>query len=387
MPGIMQMRMPAYLRIFIKISEGIVLKKITAFIGSLGGGGAQGVFKTVMNYYASIGYEIIAVVNTLSNDVYSRELNSKIRVVNLGAGSDKESLPKIINYIRKHRIELAFAFSPELAVNLVIARKLSMKKFSIIGRCINTLSYEYNNADGLFRRVITKKLVEIFYHQVDFVVAQADGMRKDLIQNFGFVSEQVRTINNPLAEKYYDEMVKGPLMKRENYILYVGRFEKQKGLDMLLEAFSKISDTKIQLLLIGKGSLETSLKERAKQLQLGNRVEFLPFTKDIDNYYKNAKLTVMSSLFEGFPNVLSESISCGTPVVSFDLPSGPSDIIIDGVNGYMAEYLNVNDLTEKINVALSNSWNYWEVKNSAQRFSKDKILPDYRKLLELMENK
>jgi len=381
----MQVSIPASLREYIKSNGGMILRKITAFIGSLGGGGAQGVFLTVMDYYANLGYEINAVISTMSNDVHSNELNKSIRITNLDANSSRDSLPKIIRYIKNSKIELAFAFSPELAVNVIIGRVISGKKFPIIARCINTLSYEYSHAEGLFRRYVTNNLVKIYYHKAEMVVAQAERMRQDLIDNYHFSANQVVTINNPLGDKFSKEIGNIAINKRENYILYVGRYEKQKGLNMLLSAFSNIQDNIVNLLLIGRGSQEKELKEVINQLGLAKRVKILPFSMNIEEYYKKARLTVMSSYFEGFPNVLSESIACGTPVVSFDLPSGPSDIVINGENGFLANYLDVDDLTHKIDCALEKDWNYMSIKNTAERFKKDRILPMYRDLIEKME--
>lgn len=361
------------------------MKQVTAFIGSLGGGGAQGVFITVMNYYISLGYEVNAVINTMANDVHSKDLDKSIKITSLEANSSKESLPKIINYIKNNHIELAFAFSPELTINVIIGRSVSCKKFPIIGRCINTLSYEYSHAEGLFRRLVTNNLVKLYYHKADCVIAQSERMRKDLIQNFHFKPDSVLTINNPLADKFSREIDYKATDERDKYILYVGRFEKQKGLDMLINAFARLSHKDVKLLLIGKGNLEEQLQELVVQLGIENRVKIISFTKNIEEYYRKALLTVMSSYFEGFPNVLSESIACGTPVVSFDLPSGPSEIVIEGENGYLAEYLSIDDLTMKIDQALDRHWDYRNIKKTANRFRKESILPMYSDLLKMME--
>lgn len=366
------------------------MAQITAFIGSLGGGGAQGVFVTVMNYYVELGYRINAVVSSCENDIYSKKLNNKIKLVFLNADSSKKSFPKIVEYVKSNDIDLAFAFSPELAVNIVMARTLSNKKFYIVGRCINTLSYEYSHADGFFRKYITNGLVRRLYKKSNYVIAQADCMRKDLIKCYGFAPNQVFTINNPLADKYCDVIKQKPFMERDNYILYVGRFEKQKGLEMLVDAFDKLknsNDTGLRLLLIGKGSLEEKIKKEVETREIAAWVDILPFQENIEEYYKRAKITVLCSYFEGFPNVLSESIACGTPVVSYDLPSGPSDIIIEGENGYLAEYLNVDDLVDKIRLSLNTTWDYMSIKKSALRFCKKNILPQYDLLLKKMEIK
>lgn len=356
--------------------------EITAFISTLEGGGAQGVFVTVMNYYVSNGLNVTVVVGNLNNDIYSCELSKKISIQELKADSSKKSLFKILDYIRNNTIELAFAFSPEMAVNLVIARKVTNKHFPIIGRCINTLSMEYGNAEGFFRREISSRLIKFLYYKIDQGVAQSTQMKVDLVNNYKFKNEQVCTINNPLSDKYEKELFVAPKRNRDNNILFVGRFEKQKGLDMLIEAFSKIKDREVRLLLFGDGSQKMSLIQVAKKFGVDNRIDIHPFDKNIIDRYRSARLTVMSSIFEGFPNVLSESIACGTPVVSYDLPSGPSDIVINDVNGYLSSYLNTDDLAKCIDKALKKEWDYVLVKKSAERFSKNNILPQYKELID-----
>ncbi len=357
-------------------------KEITAFIPSLGAGGAQGVFVTVMNYYVSLGYKVKVVVGTLHNDVYSHDLAEGIEIIELNARSAKQSLFRIIDYVKRNNVELAFAFSPEWAVNLAIARDLSKKSFVILGRCINTLSYEYKNAEGFFRRVVSYRLIKMYYRKVDRVIAQASRMKDDLVENFGLRPEQVTVINNPLSDKYVKELQTPAENEREDYLIFVGRFARQKGLDMLFEAFSRIADKSVKLQLFGKGSMEQQLMDHARELGIEDRVEIHPFDKQIENKFRKARLTVMSSIFEGFPNVLTESMACGTPVVSYDLPSGPKEIVIDGVNGYLADYMDIGDLSKKIDDALNTDWDYLAVKKSVERFSMECILPQYKKLID-----
>ena len=165
--------------------------EITAFIPNLSGGGAQGVFVTIMNYYVDIGCKVKAVVGTLGNDVYSHSLRDSIAIEELGATSSKESLFKIIKYINDNEVEIAFAFSPEWAVN---------------DDELNTLSYEYKYAEGIFRRIITYRLVKMLYKKTDCVVAQSEKMKDDLVSNFGLTTGQIYTINNPLSDRFALEL-------------------------------------------------------------------------------------------------------------------------------------------------------------------------------------
>lgn len=94
-------------------------------------------------------------------------------------------------------------------------------------------------------------------------------------------------------------------------------------------------------------------------------------------YYSNAKVTVLTSLYEGFPNVLIEFIALGTPVVSFDCESGPSEIILDGKNGYLVKYLDIEEFTQKLDLALKTNWDAKAIINSSKRYSKEIIVNKY----------
>lgn len=356
--------------------------RITAFIQSLGLGGAESVLVTVMNFYKSLGHDITVVANTLNGDVNSQKLVKEIKIQELGCVSAKEAIGRHIEYVRHHEFEVAFCFSPEIAVNLYWAKRICRNKYRIIGRCINTLSYEFDYSDKIFRKYITKAIIKVFYHKIDLVVAQAENMRRDLIDNFNMKDNQVITINNPLAEKYEKECLSDEYYEKEDFILFVGRYEKQKGLDMLLDAYAQTNHGKTKLYLVGKGTLQGELEDMCRKLKIDKDVLFVRFTQEIEKYYKKAKLVILSSYYEGFPNVLIEAIACGTPVISFDLPSGPKDIIIDGVNGFLAKYLDVNDLSKRITDGLNKEWDYLAIKKTAKNFFRDYILEKYEKILE-----
>lgn len=361
-------------------------KNITAFVQSFGCGGAQGVLVTIMNYYNSIGYMTFVVVETRKNDVNSRKLEEGIQVFSLNVPSTKAALKRTIHYVTNNDLDYAFAFSPEIAINLYIARRITGKHFIIIGRCINTLSLEYAYANTFFRKHVSKNLVKLFYKKINRIVVQAENMGEDLIENFGVSRQKICVINNPLSEKYEMILNDNEPVQKENFILYVGRLEKQKGLKMMIEAFSKIENNDISLKLVGKGSMKDDLIKYAADLQISSRVNFIDFTSEIEEYYKKAQATIMSSYYEGFPNVLLESIACGTPVASYDLPSGPSDIVIEGINGYLAEYLNVADLAKAIHKVLASDWDPLEIKQTASRFMRSEILEKYAQVLFIDED-
>lgn len=351
--------------------------KITAFISDLSKGGAQGVFVSVVNYLYNKGYDLDIVVQNLIDPVYKDKINTKINITNLNVKSTKKIIAPLVKYVNENDVTNALVFSPEIAVTLLWARTLTNKQFSIIARCINTLSYEYGRSSSFFRKYVTHWCIKKFYYKVDHLISQSKTMADDLIANYNFSSEKISIINNALATKFEMELAKSNYQEKENYILYVGRLEKQKGLFMLIDAFSKLNDNSVNLLLAGSGNEKEALLKYAKDNEVFDRVNFLDYTSNIENLYKKAKITVLSSYYEGFPNVLVESIACGTPIVSYDLPSGPNEIVVDDVNGYLAKYLDVDDLSKQIDRALLKDWNQNTIKRTADKYKQSIIFEKY----------
>lgn len=175
------------------------------------------------------------------------------------------------------------------------------------------------------------------------IIAISEGVRKDLVEGIGIVPARIETIRNPFDFDRIRSLALEPCpLAGEEYIVHVGRFNRQKRHDRLLGAFAR-SDFMGRLVLVGTGS--ESEQERVRgliaELDLGWRVELAGFQPNPFPYIRHARALVLSSDFEGLGNVLIESLICGTPVVSTDCPSGPAEIL----TGLLATGLC--DLTEE----------------------------------------
>lgn len=356
--------------------------KVVAFICDLSKGGAQGVFVNAVNYLYENGINVEIVVQSLEDPVYKYKLNNMIQITDLNAKNAKKMILPLKEYLKKNEFTHAFAFGPEIAINLYLLRKWMKLDFKIIGRSLNTLTQEFSYADSFFRKKITATLIKTFFHRIDFAIAQSTNMKDDMISNWGFSTDKVVVINNALQPAYESEAKSEIQNKKENYIMYAGRLEKQKGLEMLLKAFSMLKEKNVELKIIGSGSLKDNLIKQCNELNIGDRVEFIEHTTEIMNYYRTAKIVAMTSYFEGFPNVLIEAIACGTPIVAYDLPSGPKEIIYDGENGYLVPYLDVEAFSKKLDDALKQSWNAHKIKQTSFRYFRKSIMPEYIKAME-----
>jgi len=210
-------------------------------------------------------------------------------------------------------------------------------------------------------------------------------MYRDMIKNFNIPPKSLVTINNPAFNLKVNGTVKMDEKDKSNEFLYVGRLSPQKGLENMLKAFKSAhnADPTIHLTLVGDGSEGEKLKNIAAELGLKNSVTFTGYRENTLPYFYRAKATLLTSFFEGFPNVLVESLMAGTPVIAFDCPSGPEDIIIPGINGLLIPYLDLEAFSAAIlKVAgVEIQFEREKIIESSERFSISSIVQKYEKVL------
>jgi glycosyltransferase involved in cell wall biosynthesis len=127
--------------------------------------------------------------------------------------------------------------------------------------------------------------------------------------------------------------------ERENIVLSVGRLISTKHFDQLIQLFARLNLPDWKLVIVGGDAIKQQNFKKLNQLivDLGmtGRIELAGTQKDIDRYYLKSKIFAFMSSSEGFPNVVGEALSAGVPVVAYDCSAGPSDLIIDGKNGFL----------------------------------------------------
>lgn len=169
-------------------------------------------------------------------------------------------------------------------------------------------------------------------------------------------NKNITIIGNPIP------MIEGRL-NRENIILNVGRLVKTKNIDQLLEIFSNLTQKSDfhnwMLSIVGgdaqKQNMSEELKKKAQELNIFDRVNFEGEQKDVQQYYLKSEIFAFTSTSEGFPNALAEAMSAGMAVIAYDCIAGPSDLIDDGINGFLIEENNKAEFAEKLNLLMSNT--------------------------------
>lgn len=232
--------------------------------------------------------------------------------------------------------------------------------------------------DGLLRRIHVWYL-QLAVKKAEMVVALTQGDATEwrkLTKNVCVIPNMVH-LNQ--SGSYSDCTAKS--------VIFVGRYSKQKDVGCLLRIWNLVHQRHPDWNLHiygGYGEEQDSLLTEIKHLDF-NILVHEPTTDMLEKYKENSIL-LMTSRFEPFGLVLSEAMSCGLPVVAFDCPYGPTDIITDGVDGYLIKNKDINDYVDKVCLLMENENLRCRMGESgalsSQRYDKDQIMPMWKHLFE-----
>lgn len=358
-------------------------KQLSLLIGNLSAGGAQGVCVTLANALAARGYVVEIVVLNLRGATRCDDVSEEVAVVDLEAGRARYALPALARHYHSARLDAVLVFSPQLWLMMEGVRRWTRATYRLPARSINTYGAVARHSPSLLRRTVVDWLLRLFYRRADAIIAQSSAMAEELVAVYRVPPGRLHVIPNPVAPRYLatDSETARPI--KAPYFLYVGRLAAQKGLGRLLEAFAEraASRPELQLVLVGEGPCRAELADQTAGLGIEEQVHFVGQQSAVLPWYRHAVATVLTSRYEGLPNALIESIACGTPVVSFDCPSGPSEIIIDAENGYLVPEGDVTALTKALESVEQAVFDRERVRATAQRFSPQQVVSAYEQVL------
>ena len=205
-------------------------------------------------------------------------------------------------------------------------------------------------------RWAVKTAVRRVYRTADCVLANSHEMARGLERNLGVPHSRLRVIHNPIDVDQIQAMAAEPLPWAEGrrFIVTAGRLEHQKAHDLLIEAFAVSPSCQgLQLVILGKGSLEARLKAQAAAMGVADRVHFPGFVANPWAYFARAELFVLPSRWEGFPTVVAEALACGAPALVTDCDFGPSEIVEHGLSGWVVPTGNLGAFRSAMEMMLS----------------------------------
>lgn len=220
------------------------------------------------------------------------------------------------------------------------------------------------------------------------IITVSKGIEKKLNDNYNL--KNTKTIYNPIDLKLISQKLLAQKPVDFDYILAVGRLCRQKGFDILINAFAKSNlKSKIKLIILGEGKERKNLEKLIIKLNLEKQILLHGKVDNPFIYMKHATFFVLSSRFEGFGIVIIEALACETPVIATNCESGPSEIIENGKNGLLVPVEDVESLKIAMDKLFYDKELYVKLKTNALRSVKKydikNIAKDWIKLFEGMD--
>lgn len=185
-------------------------------------------------------------------------------------------------------------------------------------------------------------------NNIDKLVILTDSQKSDLIEFASIDENKMIVIKHP--QHFIPENLRQSLDFHNLTVSSVARYHSQKNLSDAIIAFKQVVKIIPEAIynIYGYGSEESSLKSLINELNLENNVFLKGFTTEVSKIYLGSCITILSSRYEGQGLVIAESLAHGVPVVSYDITYGPAEMIEDGINGYLVEKYNKDQLASKI---------------------------------------
>lgn len=360
-------------------------KVVSIVLPNLQGGGAERVVVNLANGFAQRGYAVDIVLLAAEGE-FLADLRPEVRVVDLHAKRMRSALFGLVRYLREVRPTALLACMWPLTVIAVWARTIAC----VSTRVVVAEHATWSRSELLARRSVgwqVRNSMHLFFPRATGVVTVSQGAADDLARFARLKRDAISFIYNPVVGDPKPPALE-PLQPigwwtgSHRRVLAVGTLKAIKDYPTLLQAFAQLSKrVDARLLILGEGECRLNLEAQARQLGIEASVFMPGFVHDPSPYFQHADLHVLSSTGEGFGNVIVEALEAGTPVVSTDCPSGPSEILCDGKFGRLVPVGDATALAVSMEEALATTHDKAALKARAQDFAINKAVDQYEALL------
>lgn len=354
--------------------------KIFVYLPDLRAGGAERVLLNLIAYFNNLdGWDVGLVVNKKEGDLF-QVVDSSIRVFELNTGGYLKPIIPLVRLIKRERPTYVLC-SLNATITAAMAKPYLPSSVRLVARLSNTIGAEKDLLSA-WKKTLYLWIHRFIYWKADLVICQSEYMMNDYIHHLKLknVSKLVRVYNPILPKKSIDA-------EPEQYdVVSVGRLSKQKDFGTLINAIADLKPRfpQIKVAILGEGKDRPHLEALVKNNYLNDNIKFVGYVKRPERYIRSAKVFALSSLYEGFSNAILEALAEGIPVVASDCPGGNSEVIVNGVNGYLVQVGDYRGFSSAIEKILQERSAFDRQKISEQthdRFSLQRIGDEYLEYL------
>lgn len=310
-------------------------------------GGAELYLKNLALFYSDKGHFVKVFFLKKHNYNGWKEFkhHENVELIYTRSSSEFAGVLKFLLNIYKYRsIKFNYIFTSHVHLTGILGFLIKLgfvKKERFVGRESTSIFKRFSG----FKLLIFKIQYYLGYSALDLLICQTKYMQNQLINSLPKLSSKIKITVLPNPVNFEDIDVSSEI-EYSNFIVAAGRLINEKGFDILIDSFSQLNKQypELKLIILGEGRLRDILQDKINKLNLKNKVFLLGFVENVYPFFKKAKVCVVSSRVEGFPNVLLQMMSQNTNVVSTNC-AGDIDKI-DGI--YLTKTNNSSLLKDKI---------------------------------------
>ena len=319
-------------------------KEIIMFIPSIEGGGVEKNFFIVSNYLSK--YKKVSVI-TISKS-YKPRFNSKIKLITTKYGFlDK------LGRRSKYFIALFLLLKEILRNKKIIVLSFQANIYCLL-LCklfgINIIIRSNSSPSGWTKNFIKNLIFKLSFPLADNIIVNSKELKQELKKKFNINSVNIYNPLNLKEIRKKSQYGKIKFFKKENSlkILNIGRYVEQKDQLTLIKALKLSKNLNYEAIIVGKGKLKNKMQKYILQNNLEKKIRLIDFMNNPYPIIKQSDLFILTSKFEGLPNVLLESISLKKFVISSNCHTGPKEILLNGRGGLLFKVGNYRELSKKI---------------------------------------
>ncbi len=333
-------------------------KKVMFVIGMMAGGGAERVVVRILRLLDRDRYLPVLLLAE-KRGARLADVPGDVAVLDCGKGAAGGRLAWLGNFARllaRERPDVVVSFLWFANAAAVLARRVSRVPCRLI---LSERSTLVGSREGLVTEIARRAAVRLLYRAADRIVPNSDALGRQLDDRYGIPGRKVAPIPNPVDIEAIATLAGAggapvPAPDAGPLVAGMGRLSREKGFDLLVRGMAQLRSP-ARLVLVGTGPEEGALRDLAGRLGVSGRVEFAGFLPNPYPVLARASVFVLPSRYEGFPNALVEAMSLGIPCVASRCPTGPDEIVTDGIDGLLVPVRDPRGLARAIDRLLDDA--------------------------------